>query len=233
MADAYHTIPATQPNRRGAYNKIILNLGDRFGRLVYFAEAEYRASNRNRRVRARCDCGEIGEYFLLSLRTGETKSCGCIQRNGEQTYKTHGHTRGRKFSPEYHSWASMLTRCTNHKSSHYADYGGRGITVCDRWVESFDNFLADMGPRPAGMTLERRRVNEGYSADNCEWATIKRQSNNKRDNTFLEYAGKRQTVAEWSEETGLAYNTIIARIHRLKWLAEKALTTPPRPSYQR
>ena len=231
MADAYHTIPAARPNRRGAHNKIILHIGERFGRLVYFAEAEYRKSNRNRRVKARCDCGAIGEYFLLSLRNGETKSCGCIQREGA-CYRTHGHTTSRKFSPEYYSWASMMTRCNNPKSTHYDKYGGRGIAVCERW-NLFANFLEDMGPRPLGTSIEREDVNKGYDPSNCVWATTKRQSNNKRDNTFLEYNGKRQTVAEWSEETGITYNTIIARIHRLKWSAEKALTTPPGPSYQR
>ena len=83
------------------------------------------------------------------------------------------------------------------------------------------------------MTLERERVNEGYEPGNCVWASRKRQSNNRRGNTFLEYAGKRQTVAEWAEEVGLTYNTLIARVHRLKWPTEKALTTPSGPSYQR
>jgi hypothetical protein len=212
--------------------KTILSIGDRFGKLVYVSEAQYRVGNDNRRVTARCDCGTVGEYFLLSLKNGETKSCGCIQKNGEQVYKTHGHTRGKKFSPEYHSWASMITRCENPKSWKYSNYGGRGITVCERW-HTFDNFLADMGPRPAGMTLEREKVNEGYSPENCIWATRLRQSNNTRRNTILEYEGRKRTVSEWATEFGLTYNTLLARVHRLKWPVERALKTPPGPSYRR
>lgn len=207
-------------------------IGTKFGRLTIAGDAPYRPGNNNRRVHATCECGMVGEYFLMSLKSGETKSCGCIQRSGEQTYKTHGHTRGRKFSPEYHSWASMMTRCTNPKSWKYADYGGRGITVCERW-HAFENFLADMGLRPAGMTLERERVNEGYEPRNCVWATRHRQSNNTRRNTILEYEGRRQTVSEWAAEFGLTYNTLLARVHRLKWPVERALKTPPGPSYQR
>lgn len=126
----------------------------------------------------------------------------------------------------------MMTRCTNPNSHKYSDYGGRGITVCERW-HTFDNFLADMGPRPEGMTLERERVNEGYKPGNCVWATRRRQSNNTRRNTILEYEGRQQTVSEWAAEFGLTYNTLLARVHRLKWPIEKALKTPPGPSYQR
>lgn len=206
-------------------------IGEKFSRLTVLGDAPYREGNKNRRVHARCDCGTIRDYVLSEVRLGKTQSCGCLQRSGEP-YKRHGHVTKRRFSPEYYSWASMMTRCTNSNHPKYSDYGGRGIRVCERW-HTFENFLEDMGPRPDGMTLERVLVNEGYEPENCVWATRKRQSNNTRSNTFLEHAGKRQTVAEWSDETGLAYNTIIARIHRLGWSAERALTTPPRRSYER
>lgn len=207
-------------------------IGEKFNRLTVIGDAPYLPSNRNRRVTARCDCGAVKDYILSEVRHGKTRSCGCLQRSGECAHKTHGHTRGRKFSPEYHSWASMMTRCRNPKSTHYADYGGRGIVVCERWNE-FDNFLADMGPRLAGTTLEREDVNGNYDPGNCVWANNKRQSNNKRDNTFFEYGGRRQTVSEWAAEFGLAYNTLFARVQRLKWPIERALMTPPGPSYQR
>lgn len=206
-------------------------IGEKFNRLTVVGDAPYRDGNKNRRIYAQCDCGLVRDYVLSEVRLGKTKSCGCYKIDNPGS-RTHGHTSGRKFSPEYYSWSSMLSRCNNPKFIHYPDYGGRGITVCERW-HSFENFLSDMGPRPDGTSLERRQVNEGYSPNNCEWATRKRQSNNTRGNTFLEYDGKRQTIAEWAEETGISYNTIIARIHRLKWSAEKALTTPPRPSSQR
>jgi hypothetical protein len=126
----------------------------------------------------------------------------------------------------------MVQRCTNHKNKNYHRYGGRGISVCERWLK-FENFLADMGPRPDGMTLERERVNEGYEPGNCVWASYLRQANNTRRNSVLEYEGRRQTVSEWATEFGLPYNTLFSRVYRLKWPIEKALKTPPRPSYQR
>lgn len=206
-------------------------IGEKFNRLTVLSEAPKRPGNSDRRISAQCECGTVKDYVLSEVRLGKTKSCGCLKRSGEP-YRKHGHIIGRKFSPEYHSWASMMTRCTNPKSWKYADYGGRGITVCNRWLK-FENFLDDMGPRPEGMTLERERVNEGYDPGNCVWATRRRQSNNTRSNTILEYEGRQQTVSEWASEFGLTYNTLLARVHRLKWPIEKALKTPPRPSYQR
>ncbi|WP_198432732.1 hypothetical protein [Burkholderia ubonensis] len=206
-------------------------VGEKFNRLTVLGDAPYHEGNKNRRVYAQCECGAVRDYVLSEVRLGKTKSCGCIQREGE-CYRKHGHTKGKKFSPEYHSWASMMTRCTNPKSSKYADYGGRGILVCERWHD-FENFLADMGLRPEGTTLERKEVNGNYEPGNCIWATRKRQSNNTRANTVLEYAGRHQSIADWASEFGLAYNTLIARIHRLKWPIEKALKTPPRPLARR
>ncbi|QGZ66339.1 hypothetical protein [Paraburkholderia acidisoli] len=201
-------------------------IGEKFNRLTVLGDAPYHTSNKNRRVFARCECGTVRDYVLSEVRLGKTKSCGCIQREGE-CYRTHGHTKGRKFSPEYHSWSSMMTRCANPKSWKYADYGGRGIVVCDRWY-SFESFLADMGARPRGATLEREDVNGNYEPGNCTWATRERQSNNKRTNTILECDGRKQSIADWAREFGLAYNTLFARIYRLKWPIDIALKTPPR-----
>ncbi|MDR9052041.1 hypothetical protein FEP39_03613 [Burkholderia multivorans] len=206
-------------------------VGEKFNRLLVLGDAPYRDGNKNRRVYARCECGVVRDYVLSEVRLGKTKSCGCIQHEGE-CYRTHGHTSGRKFSPEYYSWSSMMTRCTNPKSSKYGDYGGRGISVCERW-RTFENFIADMGPRPDGTTLERVSVNGHYEPTNCKWATRKRQSNNTRSNTVLEHDGRQQSIADWAAEFGLTYNTLLARIHRLKWPIEKALKTPPRPLARR
>lgn len=95
----------------------------------------------------------------------------------------HGHASREGFSPEYHSWACMIQRCTNPRRESWAHYGGRGIAVCEEWLDSFDQFLADMGPRPAGTSLDRIDVNEGYSPSNCRWATASEQSRNRRRRT--------------------------------------------------
>jgi hypothetical protein len=130
----------------------------------------------------------------------------------------------------------MLKRCYNKKSTYYAYYGGRGINVCERWRESFENFLSDMGQAPDGMSLDRfPNMNGGYEPGNCRWATAKEQGRNKRNNVFIEYSGKRQTLSQWSEETGIPRTTISSRIEKLKWPIERALTEPLRPHrpYQR
>jgi len=127
-----------------------------------------------RRVMARCVCGASVEVLYDNIRRGRTKSCGCLK------VKT-GHARSNagKPSPTYVSWQSMRTRCLNPNSADYHHYGGRGICVCPEW-DSFEQFLADMGERPVGMTLDRREVNGNYCADNCRWATAVEQRHNQR-----------------------------------------------------
>jgi hypothetical protein len=207
-------------------------LGQRFNRLTIIADAPCRPGNNNRRALARCDCGTEKTYVLSEVVLGKTRSCGCIHREGV-SYRGHGHTAERKRSPEFESWASMMTRCTNPKSRYFAYYGGRGISICKRWT-TFANFLADMGARPEGTTLDRHPNRDGnYEPGNCRWATKTEQANNMASNTHFEFDGRSQTIAEWAAEYGLAYNTFIARLHRLKWPIERALKTPPRRSYPR
>jgi hypothetical protein len=119
---------------------------------------------------------------------------------------------------------SMLARCTNPNCKDYPRYGGRGISVCERW-KSFDNFLADMGKRPEGLTLERNDVNGNYEPSNCRWATQKEQQRNRRTNVFVTHDGITATVAEWAERTGLERKTLEYRI-RVGWAPARALTTP-------
>jgi hypothetical protein len=128
-------------------------------------------------------------------------------------------------TPAYPVWCNMKTRCYNESSTFYAEYGGRGITVCERWRESFSAFYEDMGERPAGMTIERLDNDKGYEPGNCVWATRKVQSRNRRGRRLLTIDGKTQTMAEWSEECGIALRTIWERCN-LGWSDADAVTTP-------
>lgn len=131
-----------------------------------------------------CDCGTEIVVRACNLKSGHTQSCGCLhsEHSREQSLKnrTHGHGgRDKKRSITYNSWYNMKARCSNPKATGYENYGGRGITVCKRWLE-FENFLADMGERPDGLTLDRKNNEGNYEPSNCRWATRIEQNNNTR-----------------------------------------------------
>lgn len=135
----------------------------------------------------RCICGTVREICRGDIVTGHTKSCGCLAREAcpppqsaaNAPCSKHGHATRGKISRTYHSWQAMKARCTNHRNHKYPLYGARGITVCERWLRSFENFLADMGERPEGHTLDRFPNNEGnYEPGNCRWATVTEQNRN-------------------------------------------------------
>lgn len=179
-----------------------------------------------------CDCGNSVRVGRCDLTSGHTASCGCLQV--EKTRKRctkHGHSKRGKKSLIYGIWLSMLNRCRNPKYHQYKDYGGRGIQVCERWKESFENFLADMGERPQGKTLERNEVNGNYEPSNCRWATTIEQGNNKRNNVFLTYNGETKTISQWNRYFGFGKNIVSGRL-RLGWSVEKALTTPIKTQVQ-
>jgi len=128
----------------------------------------------------------------------------------------------------YRIWHLMKQRCSNPENTHYASYGGRGITVCERWLD-FAVFHQDMGDRPSGMTLERIDNNKGYEPGNVRWASRLDQANNRRTNVLIAFGGRTETIAAWGRETGLGKSTIINRLAR-GWSVEKALTTTPQHS---
>jgi len=123
----------------------------------------------------------------------------------------------------------MKMRCLNPNNPGFSQYGGRGITICDRWVDSFQNFLEDMGERPTGMTLDRwPDQNGGYEPGNVRWATVRDQQNNRRYTVVIEHRGVRRALTEWAEETGITTESLYKRIHVYGWSPEKALETPNR-----
>lgn len=155
-------------------------VGSRHGRLVVVEHAG-RATNRSLLVTCRCDCGQIKTVRASNIRGGSTMSCGCLAREMNEAKGTHRHRAKGHASPEYVSWRAMVSRCTNPKSPGYENYGGRGISVCKRWLSSFENFLDDMGNRPSpSHTIDRKNNDGNYSKRNCQWATKSQQSRNSR-----------------------------------------------------
>jgi hypothetical protein len=166
-----------------------------------------------------CPCGQEFEALLYNVNSGHTTSCGCQNHR----HKKHGMSQAR----EHHTWTGMKSRCMNPKNPSYANYGGRGIGVCENWRNSFEAFFKDMGPCPEGHSIDRINVNGNYEPANCRWATSKVQANNTTVNHRLTHNGESKTIAEWGDATGLGRNTIRLRI-KYGWSIEEALTTPHR-----
>ena len=141
------------------------------------------------------------------MRKGSTVSCGCKR-------KIHSITHGKHGSPEYQSWRAMRERCLNPNSIGYKNYGGRGIKVCERWINNFQNFLDDMGKRPNGLTLDRIDNNGDYTPENCRWTDRKTQVRNRRPQIVISYNGETLSIRQWSERTGQKHDTIYNRMKK-------------------
>lgn len=196
--------------------------GQTFGKFTFIRELPQRYKN-SRYALFKCSCGREVESNLLLVIQGRTNSCRSCAAKIRKTQ--HGHCINGRQTSTYECWSAMHKRCSNPEHPSYKDYGGRGVSVCERWND-FANFLADMGEKPSGKSIDRfPDPNGSYKTDNCRWATAKEQNNNKRGNTVLEFSGKRLTISQWSEETGIKDCTLSERL-RHGWSVERALTTP-------
>ena len=149
-----------------------------------------------------CECGKTTIVRGALLRNGHTKSCGCFT-GGIGVARSHGATVSGKQTPEYTSWIGMKRRCLNESDYDYKDYGARGITVCDRWINSYETFLTDMGKCPAKHTLDRIDNSKGYSPENCRWASRKEQANNRRikkNSPLYTFDGISQDLGAWAKD---------------------------------
>lgn len=173
----------------------------------------------------KCSCGNITNVRAGDLISGNTTSCGHLRgKHNIENWTTHGCTN----TPEYMTWTSMIKRCTNPNNKSYHRYGGRSITVCDRWLKSFENFYADMGPRPTDQHSIDRRENDGnYEPSNCYWSTKEEQVNNRETNRIVYYKDKKYTIAQLSKECGIDYETLRHRLDR-GWSVERSVETPSR-----
>lgn len=200
-----------------------ISIGMRFERLIVISPAEPELQGKYFRPRwlCRCDCGVEKIVSVGHLRSGHTRSCGCLVRNNSIT---HGCTVNGEIEPIYNVWSTMKARCLNPNVDNYQNYGGRGIRVCERWL-SFENFLADMG-RPPGPGYSLDRIDNGgnYEPDNCKWSTAEEQARNKRSNIIVEWQGQRMTLAEAARQVGANRSTVWRRVRR-GWSPERALTT--------
>ena len=196
-----------------------------YGRLTVVTDVS--RLDRHRMVRCRCECGRITTVLVDSLRSGRTRSCGCWHRERAaavahvSSYRHGGHG-----TPEYAVWRSMKSRCLRSNDSHYRYYGGRGITVCDRWRYSFAAFWADLGSRPTPTHVLDRIDNDGhYQPSNCRWATPIESNTNRRTVKLITFQGQTRSVAAWERQFSMTRGRLRQRLSR-HWSIDRALFMP-------
>lgn len=199
-------------------------VGQKFHRLTVLENTGTKTKSHQRLWRCVCDCGNEVRQTTRALRYGAVKSCGCAKK---EAARRNGIASGKHLSSGsrlYHIWRGMKIRCKNEKHTHYDRYGGRGITICEEWeldFSAFQNWALSSGYRE-GLFLDRKNNDDGYSPENCRWATNTEQQRNRSSNILIE--GK--TIADWAEDAVVPYATFHARLFRYKWPLEKALKTP-------
>lgn len=172
----------------------------------------------------KCECGTERVVDYQQVRAGSSKSCGCLNREKSSArHKTHGLTK----SPIYSVWKNMKRRCTNPDAKDFYLYGGRGISVCERWMD-FNNFYADMGDIPfKSAQLDRIDSDGNYEPSNCKWSSPSEQMRNRRDNRMIEHNGEYLCLTDWESKAGFPRNMLYSRLKN-GWSFDKAINTPPR-----
>lgn len=201
-------------------NKAVV--GQVFGLLKVTGENKVRIGKRSY-VECLCDCGENKLIRIDILEAGGAKSCGHQRSRVREEH-------GRSYDKTYRVWRSMKLRCGNPKDRQFKNYGARGIKVCERWLHSYANFMADMGPRPEGLTLDRKNNNGNYEPDNCRWATTKEQGRNMRKTRKVNYQGKEISFQDFVEQVEMNEKTLYIRIFKKGWDVERAVNTPVNPN---
>lgn len=188
----------------------------------YVVIGEGKKCSKGRYALCRCKCGAVKDVGVDKLRTGRSTCCKSCAASSEKriTNLKHGMTR----TPEYYAWRSMLERCVNPKAHNFKRYGDRGITVCDSWVNSFEQFFADMGERPSSRhSLDRKNNSKGYEPGNCRWALPVEQSANRDVTLMIEVDGVILPMSVVAAKHGMSPATLAARI-KMGWSVERALT---------
>lgn len=197
--------------KKGAGPRKINMVGRKYGRWTIISFFDHRPKRMVRWL-CKCDCGNEKVVEGAQIRRGASLSCGCIRSEMLSVRATkHGHTGSRT----YICWMNMKARCYNKDNIGFMNYGGRGITVCKRWLASFENFIADMGEVPDGMSIDRRENDGNYEPDNCRWATKIIQQNNCSTNHIVTLQGITDTIANHARRMGLKYMTLFKRINKL------------------
>lgn len=197
-------------------------LGQKFNRLIVtrFSGVDHKS---HALWECLCDCGKTKVIKASSMVRGMTKSCGCMLAECHTARK--GQRTGLRNRVLYKMWSAMVNRCHNPKRPNYVYYGARGISVCNEWRTSFEQFESDIGPRPTAIhSIDRIDVNGNYEPTNCRWATPTEQGRNRRSNRFLEFNGERLTISEWANRLGVTVRTISCRIES-GWVAQDIFTT--------
>lgn len=199
--------------------KFVDRIGQRYGRLTVIRQAGWKPV----KWHCLCDCGNEIDVISYNLGNGNTQSCGCLQKDKTSCIRK---THGMATSHLYSVWSGMKSRCYNSKNKRYTQYGGRGIIICDEWLDSFENFMdwAMSNGYADGLTIDRIDVNGCYCPDNCRWATWKEQGRNKQDTSYITLFGETMSVAEASEKYGICYSTLWGRIFVYGYTPEEAVT---------
>lgn len=198
--------------------------GKRFGKLVAIKTI---GKNKNGGYlwQCKCDCGNEITASVGNLNNGHTKSCGCLRADRcKMNFTKHGLESTRL----YDIWRDMRLRCYDKRNISYNRYGGRGITICDEWkndVKSFYDWAMANGYKDS-LTIDRIDNDGNYCPENCRWVTVKEQASNRRSNILVTHNGKTQTMKEWAHEVGIHYKAVWARMQKLGWSSERALTHP-------